>query len=361
MKILHLPTSVGGNSYGLAEAEKSIGLESRVLYTNADWLQYPADIVVQRKKSKIGDSIQLIKTAFKIYDKYDIYHYNFGSSLLEFPGLGMELLELPFIDDRKIVVTYNGCDARQKYARMQQTDICACKYEACYAGVCMDKGIEERKKKRIEKFKKCGATFLSLNPDIMNFLPSSTQFLPYTVAAWHEIETDYRPKKYTNLQKIKIVHAPTNRVTKGSDAVIEIINRLQKKYPNYLELVLVENQPYQEALKIYKTADLVIDQLRVGWYGAFATEVMKMGKPVIAYINEQDLHFIPKTMAKECMEAIISANEYTLEATLEEIINNIKILKEKNEAQLEYVYKWHDPKYVASLTKKIYQDKQEAL
>ena len=33
---------------------------------------------------------------------------------------------------------------------------------------------------------------------------------------------------------------------------------------------------------MYAQADLVVDQVLIGWYGALAVETMAMGKPVIA-------------------------------------------------------------------------------
>lgn len=356
MKVLHLPTSVGGNAYGLAMAERNIGIDARVLYKGETWLKYPADIVIPFSSNAVFDALRLFSAGLKIYREYDVYHFNFGSTLLDFRGIGLDLFELPFIQKHKIAVTYNGCDARQKYGRMQQAEICACKYPSCYGGVCMDKSIEEKKEKRISKFQKYGASFFALNPDLMNFLPDYTVFLPYSIAGWDKIETEYDSKKYTSLKKIKIVHAPTNRTAKGSDAIVETIKRLQKKFPDRLELCLIENTPYDKALKLYRSADIIIDQIRIGWYGAFAVEAMKMGKPVIAYINEDDLHFIPKDMAKDCMEAVISANEFDLEEILGTLIDNLNVLKEKNEAQIEFVYKWHNPQYVAAITKKVYEE-----
>ena len=38
MKILHLPTSVGGNSWGLAQGEKALGLDSKVLIDSNNWV-----------------------------------------------------------------------------------------------------------------------------------------------------------------------------------------------------------------------------------------------------------------------------------------------------------------------------------
>ena len=54
-----------------------------------------------------------------------------------------------------------------------------------------------------------------------------------------------------------------------------------------IELDLVRNLPHQEALKHYRQADIVVDQLLVGWYGVFAIECMALGKPVCVYIQRE--------------------------------------------------------------------------
>ncbi len=355
MRVLHLPTETGGNAYGLANAEKKLGIDSRVLYRNQSWLSYPGDILIPPSKYKAIEAIRIIKTASKIYKEYDIYHFNFGCSLVDFTSLGLHHLDLPYIKNKKIVVTYNGCDARQKYKRMEQAELCACKYTDCYNGMCNDISVEKRKQKRIRDFESIGAHFFAVNPDLFNFLPTGCSFLPYSIARWDEIESKYDPNRYDKLSKIRIVHAPTNRVAKGSDLIIDAVNRLKIKYPDRLELVLVENLTHNDALKVYSSADIVIDQIRIGWYGAFAVEAMKMGKPVIAYINENDLKYLPNSMGRECKEALISANDIDIYEVLEKTVNDIQFLKRKNEAQLEYVNKWHNPLYVASITKNIYE------
>ena len=43
-----------------------------------------------------------------------------------------------------------------------------------------------------------------------------------------------------------------------------------------------------EALGRLAAADLVVDQLVLGWYGAVAVEAMALGRPVLAYIREDE-------------------------------------------------------------------------
>lgn len=118
---------------------------------------------------------------------------------------------------------------------------------------------------------------------------------------------------------------------------------------------MVENIPNKKALEIYQKAHLIIDQVLIGWYGGFGVEVMKMGKPLAVFIREEDLKFIPKEMAKDLKDAIININPYNIEEELSKYIENTDLLYKKSQASIEYVHKWHNPLYVASITKKIYE------
>ncbi len=112
---------------------------------------------------------------------------------------------------------------------------------------------------------------------------------------------------------------------------------------------------HAEAMKAYRQADLIIDQILVGWYGGFAVEAMKMGIPVVAYICEEDLRFIPEQMAHDLQGAIINANPDNLYNTLATVVENPSLLKRYREAGLDYVHRWHNPAYLASITKAAYE------
>jgi hypothetical protein len=131
--------------------------------------------------------------------------------------------------------------------------------------------------------------------------------------------------------------------------------RLQREHSNRFEFRLIEGVPHELALKAYEDADLVIDQILVGWYGAFAVEAMLMGKPVIARISLQDLKFLPPAMAKDTLDTFINAGPHDLYETLVLSLANRMDLRRKGEASLAYARKWHDPKYVAGLTRQEYE------
>lgn len=351
MKILHLPTSVGGNSWGLAQGEKALGLDSKVLIDANNWLNYKSDICLGlENKNKVFQVAKRLETFLKVRNKYDVFHFNYGSTLVDFMNYGVQLWDLPFYKGKK-VVTYNGCDARQKYPTMNRVDFSACHQDNCYNGMCNSGRLDTIRQNRISKMNQYVEHIFSVNPDLMHFLPQDkTTFLPYTVAGWNEIKIE----NYVIDKKIKIIHSPTNRAAKGSVFILKALENLQKKYQN-IEVLLIEKVPYEQALQMYKEAHIVIDQVLIGWYGAFGVEVMKMGKPLGVFIREEDLKFIPNEMAEDLKDAIINLNPYNIEEELSKHIENINLLYQKSQASVDYVHKWHNSLYVASLTKQVYE------
>jgi hypothetical protein len=347
MKVLHLPTSTGGNAWGLSQAEKKLGLDSKVLVDVNNWLNYKSDYCLNlENKNKIEEIFIRIKAFIKIRNKYDVYHFNFGSSLIDFMNYGVHLWDLPFYKGKKIM-TYNGRDARQDLNLIKK-DFIGEIYNT-YPNNDIKRNLILKKK--IEKVAKNVDHIFSLNPDLMHFLPKEkTTFLPYTIAEWDSIKR----VPYIIEDKIKIIHSPTNRAIKGSDYIIEALNNLTKKHTN-IEVEIIENIPYQEALIKYKEAHLVIDQVLIGWYGAFAVEVMKMAKPLAVFIREEDLAFIPEQMSKDLLGAVININQNNIENVLELYINNIELLHDKSNLSYEYAQKWHNPIDIAKKVKEIYE------
>jgi len=350
MRVIHFPTSVGGMSWELAQGEKKLGLDSEVFYLDNTWLNYPCDFHRVKDETKY-QFFEKIKWAYSFSKRYDVFHLNYGSSIIDYPEYGLDYLDLILYKGKKICVTYNGCDARQKYIRMKQDEFAPCNFPNCYGGVCQDGSKDRIKARRIKKLESLGVIMFALNPDLMNFLPESACFLPYAIN-----EGVICKKENYEIQKvIKVIHAPTQRVVKGTEEVIATINKINKVYKDVIDFKLIEGVEHRKAIKMYKEADLVIDQLRVGWYGALATESMCMGIPTIAYINKHDLKYIPKQMAEDCINTVIDANQNTLFEVLENIVNNPSVLYEKHKASMEYVYRWHRAEYVASITKKEYE------
>ncbi|PKL77178.1 MAG: hypothetical protein CVV27_06535 [Candidatus Melainabacteria bacterium HGW-Melainabacteria-1] len=358
MKVLHLPTPVGGNAWGLAQAERAIGLDSEVLIKHDTWLHYPADRILfesppATRLEKLKTLPLLLEQVQRLSREFDVFHFNFGSTLLDFPSIGLPLAELPLFSRRgKVFVTYNGCDARQKYPTMARVRQAACHQADCYNGMCNSGKEDTQRQTKIARFARYARHVFALNPDLLYFLPKNASFLPYTVSGWQAIQlSDYQPPD----RKFKIVHAPTNRVAKGSAYILAALDRLRQRYGARIEVQLIEQVPYVQALELYSQADLVIDQVLIGWYGAVTVECLKMGKPVMVFIRDEDLHFLPPEMARDCRQALINVDSEGIYEKLCELVENTELLLGYREAGLDYVHRWHDPGYVAGLTKLRYE------
>lgn len=356
MRILHLPTPTGGNAWGLSQGERKIGMESYVLYREQSVFQYPADRVIFSKqdeeyyrKRTIQKNFRLFKEFLRILPQFDLFHYNFGSTLFEYSVGNVMLDELVSLrlTGKKIFTTFNGCDIRQRTVSLVRNQNSVCNLNYCN-NICN----EEPKRKKIKKFSRYSDHIFALNPDLLWYLPDDkSSFLPYTIASWYNIPDINR--KEVN-KKFTIVHSPTNRSIKGTDYLIGAIKELQSLYPDQIELNVIENVNNLDSLQMYINADLVVDQLLVGWYGAFAVEVMKMGKPVVAYIHQDDLDFIPKSMRNDLDSSVISLNPSNIFTGLEYYFLNKDELEKKGKNGKKFVEKWHEPKKIAMNLKKFY-------
>jgi len=194
----------------------------------------------------------------------------------------------------------------------------------------------------------CSKVFF-LNPDLSHFVPEGT-FLPYACVDVDSIE----PVPPGNTKEITILHAPTDSFIKGTHFITRTMDKLKKKFP--INFRLIQNLTHEDAFKLYRTADIVIDQLLCGWYGGFAVEAMAMGKPVVCYMRESDLSSIPAPMREEI--PVLSARPDNLEERLTEILEQRGRWQEWSERSVSYVRKWHNPKHIAKAMIESYISKE---
>ena len=117
---------------------------------------------------------------------------------------------------------------------------------------------------------------------------------------------------------------------------------------------MIENLSHSDAMKAYESIDVLIDQLFAGWYGGIAVELMSLGKPVISYIRESDLRFIPAKMKQDLPIIKTSPNDIfeTLKYVIEMDRSDLNLIAKRSR---EFVENWHNPETIA---KKISDDLQ---
>jgi len=107
----------------------------------------------------------------------------------------------------------------------------------------------------------------------------------------------------------------------------------------------VQNKSHDEAMALYRSADIAIDQVLAGWYGGFAVEMMAMGKPVACYIREGDMKFVPDAMLREM--PIYRIDPGNLVEDLAAILDRRSEWTMRGRESRAYVERWHNPDRIA--------------
>jgi hypothetical protein len=357
LSVLHCPTTVGGNAQNLARVERSLGLNSHSVTFRQSRYNYPVDEILW------DDGAQPVVQQLKCWGllararrDFDVIHYNFGSSILPWSlrsrrgGLSRRevypaysslcrWIECRALRRKVIAVTYQGDDARQgDYCRRHFAISIANEVGPEYYSPESD----AIKRRSIARFGDYADLIYALNPDLQRVLPKRAEFLPYAHIDLNEWVPLQRPPSRVPL----VLHAPSHRGAKGTRFILEAINRV-KGDGIPVDFVLVEDLPHQEARRTYERADLVIDQLLAGWYGGFAVEAMALAKPVICYIREDDLAYIPAEMRAHL--PIINATPDSIYSVLKRWLTaSPGELRERGLESRRYVERWHDPIRVVS-------------
>jgi glycosyltransferase involved in cell wall biosynthesis len=106
------------------------------------------------------------------------------------------------------------------------------------------------------------------------FFPIDTDALALAPAPEHEVPV--------------VIHAPNHRIVKGTEFLLAALERVRTAGIPF-ELRLIERVPRNEALRMYRDADVIADQFCIGAYGVFALEGLALGKPVLTYLDEEHL------------------------------------------------------------------------
>jgi glycosyltransferase involved in cell wall biosynthesis len=120
-----------------------------------------------------------------------------------------------------------------------------------------------------------------------------------------------------------------------------------------IELDLIEGVPNAEARKRYAKADLIVDQLRIGWYGMFAIESMALAKPVVVHLDEQGAAETEEAFGLEL--PLVRADEGSIEDVLAGLVEVRQELPELGRRSREYVERVHAHTAVARQLLGIYE------
>lgn len=358
------------NAWYLSRALRELGWQADVLNWNGD----PNDQIYFHgediKFSYDNKEVDLKKQLFfylKSLFTYRIFHFsnahgmNFGPLLSEFFSAhdlpdNFEVIFLKKLK-KKIVYSNNGCldgvsqssfrkwlgpevvcnscnwrdvswvcsDERNlKWGKFRNA---AADYQCCIGGNRKDYNHDPRIHEVPE--------FYCLDPELWN---TSIQ-IP------EEYKVDYSAdvlKLYHSVGNFKLRTDGSNKNIKSTHIYLPLVERLKKEgYP--VELMFIKDEIENKKLIYYQAqADIFLDMLTFGFFGANAREAMMLGKPVICYLRQEWLESMRMEIPEYVEELpIITATPDTVYSVLVELINNPDRRGDVGRRSREFALKWH--------------------
>lgn len=363
-RVLHAPSVVGGNATTLSQSLNQIGCPSISVAYEDHRFTYKPDVLLW--KSEYGllkkEAIRIISVVRAALG-YEVIHFNFGTTMA-MPSLPLrsnvssfrirmireihfhftELLQIAEVVllqllKRRVVITYQGDDARQGDVSREIFEESIANHVGCEY---YSERTDQIKRRRIRRLSRLVSSTHFVNPDLANFLPPNSKFIPYCHTEVHgkSIENDNHDSK-----RFHIIHAPSHQAAKGSDVIIQVVNELQAAgLP--IDFALVENVSHSEIGDLLLSADLLIDQLYAGWYGGIAIEALCRGVPVMTYMRSSDFLVVPPSMVQDL--PIISVDKASLKESIVKFINfDDETQRSLRVAGIHFSTKWHNPQAIA--------------
>ena len=328
-------SSFAGQTYVVARAQKDLGHTARSLsfrYNRRN--QCKSDIVLDVNSRNLAYRMLVgLRVMAGIVDKYDIYHFRYGRSLLPLN------LDIPLLKalGKKVVFHFHGCDIRDREHMLNTYAFSPCMN--CNENLC-----NPQARWVIKIAKRYGDLILCSTPDILEFVDGAIHVpQPIDLDHWRtggEIRSD-------SDGKMIVLHAPTNRQIKGTAYVVEAVARL-KQEGHSVELMVVEGVPHDKVKPLYERAAIVVDQLLMGSYCLVAVEGMALEKPVLSYVTDDLRDRAPDL-------PIISTSPSNIYDNLKLLVEDSALRRDLGVRGREYVERVHEAKVIAKQLIDLYE------
>ncbi|MCB0257745.1 MAG: glycosyltransferase family 1 protein, partial [Anaerolineae bacterium] len=179
-------------------------------------------------------------------------------------------------------------------------------------------------------------------PDLMEVAAAARNavFLPYG-----HVDVAATPVVPPRAGPVRFLHLPSVRDVKGTELFENAVGELKAAGVS-CSLTVADSVSNDEAARLIAGHDVLLDQLRVGWYGGVAVEAMAAGKPVVAHIVDADLPRIPAQMAADL--PVVRARPDTVADVLRSVAGWTEQERAAaSERSRAFAERWHMPQAVA--------------
>lgn len=199
-----------------------------------------------------------------------------------------------------------------------------------------------------------GARQIVSTVDLLLSVPPGghAEWMPQVVDVEHmaRVRASYDPP---NGRRLRVAHAPTNKMIKGTRHVTRAMRRLAGK----ADYILIQRQPWWVCLMYKASADIFVDQLNLG-YGNNAIEAWAMGMPVLSGAPEPILARMRQEFGGL---PFFPTSAVRLQADLRSFFDSAELRDEWTAIGRAHVDRFHAPAAWVERTRRIYAGDRIAL
>jgi glycosyltransferase involved in cell wall biosynthesis len=321
VRALHSPVNVAGGPGAISAGLRELGVESILLVFNERPFQRGFDVNLELRDTSRLSSVpfnlpkQLRALRWAVRN-FDVFHFHAGLTLAP------QRITLPLLKRKRKGIVFQswGSDLRRRNAS------------------------------EVSYLHSAGAVIVGSY--LTRRLAPRGPWPEYDVVPPAIVLDDWQPSPTEPGEVLRVAHAPSKRAVKGTQAVLDAVESLRKRGAP-IELDLIEGVPNNEARKRYAAADVVVDQLRIGWYGMFAIESMALAKPVVVHLDEQGAAETEEAFGLEL--PLVGADEQSVEDVLAGLVEIRPELPELGRRSRDYVERIHAHTAVARRVLEIYE------
>jgi glycosyltransferase involved in cell wall biosynthesis len=298
LRVVHCPVNIAGVPWQNVEALRRRGVDAKLVVFERGKLHPEADWSLDREGGFARRQLMQWRALAKLLPQADVFHFYFGLTLVP------KSVQFPILRAlrKKSIYHYLGSDIRGKSRE-----------ELAYG-------------------KRADAQVVG-SYDAVRWVPEA-HVIPPGIDL-----TPYTPVPPSDRERPLVVHAPSSRAKKGTDAVIAACAQLP------VDLEIVEGLHHDEARRRFEAADIVVDQLKAGWYGLFAIETMALGKPVVTFLHDEAVRRTEDAFGIEV--PIVSATAETLVEQLRPLVESPELRRRLGARGRAYVERVHDIERIA--------------
>jgi glycosyltransferase involved in cell wall biosynthesis len=293
VRVTHCPVNTAGIPWTNVEALRARGVDAQLVVFNRYALHPEADVDLERSGGLLRQQATQWRAFARLAPATDIFHFYFGLTLVP-KSVQFPLLRLL---GKRSVMHFLGSDIRGRTPA-----------ELAWA-------------------QRAGARVVG-SYDAARWVPDAHVIPPGIDVRAIE------PAVPGDRERPVVLHAPSSRARKGTEAVIAACRDLD------VELEIVEGLDHREAFERYRNADVIVDQLNAGWYGVFAIEAMALGKPVVTFLHDEAVRRTEEAFGVEV--PIVSATRETLASALGPLVASPEERQRLGRASRAYAEEVHD-------------------